>query len=108
HPSLAIFFVDALYLIFYYILIVKIGTMITDKKNINTFRLSVLTSLVLVSFNHLQQEVFLPVFNSHFGSCILVYLFGSYLILKLFKQKSVIYSSLLAIFCVATSHSDPY
>jgi hypothetical protein len=112
HLKVAVLLSNATLLIFYYLLIVSIGTYLCGKESKNLFRLSVLLCIVL-GCNHLRmQEVMLPLWSSHFGSTIIIFLLSLLLILKLLKATSFskrwLYSALLFPIVFITTFSDPF
>lgn len=112
HLKAAVLLSNASLLIFYYLLIVSIGTYLCGKESKNLFRLSALLCIVL-GCNHLRmQEIMLPLWSSHFGSTIVIFLLSLLLILKLLKEtsssKKWIYRSLLFTIVFITTFSDPF
>lgn len=92
-----------------YFLIVQIGQKINGKTSKNFFRLSGILLVVLASGHLHDREVLIPLWNSHFGSTVLVYLFGLWLILHylISPQKNTV-MILLALCSFLASFSDPF
>lgn len=108
HLAVIVLLSNIALLVLYYLLIVTIGVYISGEKSKNIFRLSVLTSLLLASLSSPGQEVFVPLWTSHFGSTIIIYLLGMLLILKTLVQEKKIYYLWMGILVFLTSFSDPY
>lgn len=97
----------------YYFLIIQIGQAIYGpiygSVSKNFFRLSAILLVVLASGHLHDREVLIPLWTSHFGSTVLVYLFSLWLILKyLHHQPKNSLLALLAILNFITSLSDPF
>ena len=112
HLKSAVLLSNATLLICYYLLIVSIGTYLCGEKSKNLFRLSALLC-ILLGCNHLRmQEIMLPLWSSHFGSTIVIFLLSLWLILKLLKEtsssKKWIYRCLLFPIVLITTFSDPF
>lgn len=85
---LAALLTNAVLIFLYYCLLVAIGTLIYGKQNKNIFRLSGLLSLFLAS-NHLgDSEILVPLWSSHFGSTVVMFLVGIFLTLKILHLSS--------------------
>lgn len=96
-----------IYLLLFCYLIVAVGTLISGKNSKNIFYLSVIFSLILAMTGGLGRELFLPLFNSHFGATILVYLLALYWVIQLSSRQTFGKGLLLSVICMITSFSDP-
>lgn len=73
---LAVLLSNVTLLVLYYLMLVKIGIFVSGAKNKNLFRLFALLSLFLACGHLSDQEVMIPLWSSHFGSTIVIYLIG--------------------------------
>lgn len=112
HPLSAVLLSNAVILICYYLLIISIGTYLNGSASKNLFRLSALLCISLGSSHLRDNEIMLPLWSSHFGATILIFLLSLLLILKIlndsFSPKKWIYGSLLLCIGYITSFSDPF
>lgn len=92
-----------------YFIIVQIGQKIYGETYQNFFRLSAILLIVLASGHLHDREVLIPLWTSHFGSTVLIYLMDLWLILHYLEspqKKSTL--ALLALCNFFTSFSDPF
>lgn len=106
--NLAILVINVIWLLLYYHLLVSVGQKVCGKHYKNLFRFSALISLFLACGPLAPQEVFVPLWTSHFGSTILMHLLGVFLVLKLLEQEKWYYYLFLTSIVFFTSLSDPY
>ncbi len=131
HINTAVLLSNASMLIFYYWLIVSIGKDICGNQAKNIFRMSALLCIVLGCSHLRDQEILLPLWSSHFGSTVIIFLACLKLILILLREPLVfqkthpqagtrpaptrenlfkigVYSVLLGIILFLTTLSDPF
>lgn len=92
----------------YYFLVVAIGNKATKEiRESSLYHLSILLSLLLLAGGYLQQETlnFALVSQEHFGTA-LMFLLGTFLILKTFSSNRIINFILLFFVCIFTLFSD--
>ncbi len=109
---LSIFLANAALAISYYILLVSIGTAVCGKHCKNLFRFSAFLSLMLACGHLHDHEIIIPLWSSHFGATVVIYLGCFRLILELLNNATIIkkyfYYTLLSALIFFTSLSDPF
>ncbi len=100
---------NAILLIAYAIGLIQLGVLLCGSQSKRLFQLSALISLVAASGSLSSQEIFVPLWTSHFGSTVIIYLWSLLLLCQIIRQQYRDYRILiLFILIFLTSFSDPY
>ena len=110
--SLATLLSDGVLLLFYYVLLISVGELISGNNNKNIFKISGLLSLMLAGTYFSSQDLLMPILLNHFGTDIVIYLLNIFLVIKILRTKNnnkinLFYFALLILSCFLTSLSDP-